>query len=193
MQKIIIFLIVVLPIAAGVFYRYYNIEEVPRVDISEILNDQTADTDPQTPDQLATTTENGITFTYPSSIDNDYVSTVNWPPELMIAEPTSCIESGATIESGGQTEIINGQNNNYCRTIASEGAAGSIYNQYTYTLMEEIEDNILSLNFSLRFPQCLNYDQPQQNDCLAAQQNFDTTPLIDEIIKTISFPSEDTE
>lgn len=126
-----------------------------------------------------------IAFQYPVSPSLDYVSSIDWPPSVQILDNQfSCTAGGSEIARAGITEEkqINGKN--YCITKESEGAAGSTYTQYAYIFMKE--GKIISLTFSFRFPQCLNYDEPRSTTCQTEQKNFDTDKLIDQIVQTLN-------
>ena len=79
--------------------------------------------------------------------------------------------------------MITINNNKYCRSIISEGAAGSVYNTYTYDFIKK--DNTVSLTFSTRQPQCMNYDNPKQTECLDEVKSIDIDNVVDEYVKSI--------
>jgi len=131
-----------------------------------------------------TATSSSVTFQYPDTLGTSYISLTDWPPALQVLEEEfSCTEAGNETERAGQTErrTIGGQE--YCVTTVSEGAAGSIYRQYAYAF--PLEAGTAIFTFSLRFPQCLNYDEPQQTACLAEEQNLQLDTLVDEMRATL--------
>lgn len=69
----------------------------------------------------------------------------------------------------------------YCVSVSSEGAAGSVFKTYTYST--ELNGELLSINFTAQFPQCLNYDNPQQGQCLIEQPKFEVD--LDNVVATI--------
>ena len=65
----------------------------------------------------------------------------------------------------------------YCVTRSSEGAAGSTYRAYEYAF--QFGTSTYRIAFTLRFPQCTNYDEPQQSACKAEQSSYDIDGLVD--------------
>lgn len=113
-----------------------------------------------------------------------YISTADtvWPPQVSAVKGKfECAESGEEVLVGGRTikKVIAGKT--YCITASSEGAAGSTYTTYQYKTL--INGKIASINFVLRFPQCMNYDEPKQSECLAERQMFDPDGLANAIIE----------
>jgi len=131
------------------------------------------------------TSSNGeITFQYPEKFSTTYISEIDWPPQTqLINEPYSCLNAGTETERAGKTEtkIINGHA--YCVTTLTEGAAGSTYKQFAYA--KAFNDQTVIFTFTIREPQCMNYNEPTQTECLNEQKNFSVDTLIDEIISTL--------
>lgn len=131
-----------------------------------------------------TDTSNGVTFRYPETISTKYIALVDWPPKIqLINGPLTCTQAGNVIDRAGKTEsrIINGKE--YCVTTVSEGAAGSTYNQYAYATA--IGNKVAILTFTLRYPECANYDDPKKSECEAERTTFTIDPIIGEIVGTI--------
>ena len=128
--------------------------------------------------------ENGISFQYPENLPTTYMGLQDWPPQVqVINEPYNCAEAGSAIERAGRSEtrIINGHT--YCVTQLTEGAAGSTYNQYAYA--KAFNDKTVIFTFTTREPQCMNYDNPKQSECLKERADFSIDNFIDEIISTL--------
>ncbi len=133
-----------------------------------------------TPDWLTTTTAAG-TFSYPQDLLATYTSTVDWPPVLYVSsEPYSC---DPLAKRGGTTEQRMVDDRTYCVTSVAEGAVGSTYTQYAYTWQRGT--GTATLTFTVRQPQCLNYDDPQKTACLNERQTFDLDAVVDRIAKTV--------
>lgn len=115
-----------------------------------------------------TATTNGFTFRYPDPWHGTYVSASAWPPEVSVASSTSCSTT---------LKIIGGRS--YCVTEESEGAAGSVYVTYTYKAEGE------QVTFTLRYPQCANYDEPQQGACTLEQQTLDVDTLAARMLESV--------
>ena len=64
----------------------------------------------------------------------------------------------------------------YCVESLSEGAAGSTYTSYTYTTLKK--GNLVKVNFTLRFPQCDNYDDPQKSECKQERTIFNPDSIV---------------
>ncbi len=114
-----------------------------------------------------------------------YITAVDWPPALSAVEGEySCTEAGEETARAGKTErrIINGQE--YCRTVVTEGAAGSIYSQYAYVF--ERDGETFSMTFSTRAPQCGNYDEAQRLECEAELNSFDVDEIADQAAKALA-------
>ena len=106
-----------------------------------------------------------------------YINFFDWPPQITTSSDIySCAKTSTTTE-------ITINNNKYCRSVISEGAAGSIYNTYTYNFNKE--NNTVSLTFSTRQPQCMNYDNPKQTECLDEIKNVDVDSVVDAFAKGI--------
>ncbi len=117
------------------------------------------------------TAADGISFT-PDPFLSNYISAQEWPPKI-------------TVTDGGLVcaakKIIN--NSTYCVTAVSEGAAGSTYTTYSYAT--EKNGKIITLSFVIRAVQCMNYDDPQQTECLKERAAFDVDALADHILESV--------
>lgn len=111
-----------------------------------------------------------ISFSFPAELTTTYIHTVEWPPTIVRTQtPFACAD----------TKTSNAVS--YCATKESEGAAGSTYTTYTYIFPEATTTT--SVTFTLRQPQCMNYDEPKQNECLDEEKSFDVDGLIIRSIK----------
>lgn len=96
-----------------------------------------------------------------------YISATEWPPLVEAVEGEYMCDSGEEKTFGEDV---------YCFSMTSEGAAGSTYTTYVYSGESK------KVSFTLRFPQCLNYDEPQQGECVAEQEGFDVDALAGELL-----------
>jgi hypothetical protein len=127
----------------------------------------------------------GVTFWYPEDLSTKYISKVDWPPAVQVMSgPFACTEAGDETKPAGKTEQKTIMGRDYCVTTESEGAAGSVYNQYAYAFSKN--DKTVILTFSLRFVQCGNYDKPQADECTAERNGFNPDTVIDQIAQTVS-------
>ncbi len=148
---------------------------------------RTLDTTPERAASLetATSTSSGLTFTYPTTLGTTYIATVDWPPKfLTVSETLSCTEAGIESDRAGGTEkrIIDGRS--YCVTTVAEGAAGSVYRQYAYAFAPDDAATTI-LTFSLRFPQCGNYEESEMRACEDERSAFTPDPFVEDIVRSI--------
>jgi hypothetical protein len=111
---------------------------------------------------------NGTMFYYPAALDGEYYSAAEWPPVLTTEESYAC--DGEELTKDGIT---------FCRAIESEGAAGSVYSTYQY------QAGIHMIAFTLRFPQCANYDEPNASACRTEQGGLDIDALALRILSSV--------
>ncbi len=128
-------------------------------------------------------------FTIPPEKTNEYVHFTEWPPHIELThEAYTCVEGGDARQAGGVTyETTMGEldeQRTYCITEQREGAAGSEY--ITYTYRTAYDDVVMTLTMTMRKVQCLNYDQPQQDECLAAQFYQGSRIAVDETVQYIA-------
>ena len=129
--------------------------------------------------------QKAVTFKYPPDFSTKYISIVDWPPAVQILNQAfSCTEGGSEIERAGKTEkkTINGHN--YCVTMESEGAAGSIYTNYAYAFAAG--QRTIIFTFSLRFSQCANYDDPKKTECEAERSVFTPDAVLDKMAQSVT-------
>ena len=127
----------------------------------------------------------GVSFRYPEQgFSTSYITTVDWPPQVVLRdEPFVCTQAGSEIMQNGKTEKYMIGDREYCVTKESEGAAGSIYTNYTYATAKG--DKTLVMTFSLRATQCGNYDQPKQSACENERAAFDPDAVSGEIMESV--------
>lgn len=110
-------------------------------------------------------TTNGVTFKYPNPFPGSYVSAVTWPPEVTkLTGVYTCAPATSTTAGAPQRVEKTIQGSTYCVTTSNEGAAGSTYVTSVYTT------HGFQVTLVLRYPQCLNYDQPEQGACVQGQR-----------------------
>lgn len=139
-------------------------------------------TDVRVVNNVATTTpqEDTTPATTTPSLNLTYVTTVDWPPVARLDASTySCIEAGSPTDRAGETRKVTLDGKEWCRTVVTEGAAGSVFHQYAYTTAEQ--NQTLAVTFSVRMPQCANYDEPQRTACEVQQEAFDPDNVVREL------------
>jgi hypothetical protein len=126
-----------------------------------------------------------ISYRYPE-LSTKFIHAQEWPPTVSIAAGKfNCSIATNTSASLPMTtkKMIGGQE--YCITILSDAAAGTVYNTYNY--LTELNGKLVTLKFILGEVQCLNYDNPQQAACLKERKAFNPDSLISQIIPTLEF------
>lgn len=141
---------------------------------------------PSNPDgwRAARDEETGISFIYPDKLPTVFVSTVDWPPKINIKNgPFICTETGSSTQGSGQTLKQNIDGREYCITKISGAAAGSMYTQYAYAFARENRTAVLA--FTLRAPQCANYEEPQRKACENEMASFSMNSIVGRIVDSI--------
>ena len=72
----------------------------------------------------------------------------------------------------------------YCIESLSEGAVGTIYTQYAYFTIKS--GSLIMVNCVIRYPQCINYSEPQRTECANERETFDLDKIISYIVKNLS-------
>jgi hypothetical protein len=125
-----------------------------------------------------------LRFNYPAKLTTTYTSLVSWPPKITVsADPFSCPETPATESVSARVSRRLVADQVYCLSAVSEGAAGSVYTDYTYTT--EKDGKLITVTFTLRAVQCYNYDDPQKTACEKERETFDLDSVVDQIVRTI--------
>lgn len=120
---------------------------------------------------------------------SDYISNVftaeqypkleSWVENGEIECQETPLESSLPLRIGKR--VINGQK--YCIAASSEGAAGSVYTQYSYSTV--IENNVYIINFVARYVNCSNYPELEAVRCQQERENFNLDNLVDLEVRQI--------
>lgn len=130
--------------------------------------------------------DSGRSLQYPATLGTSYIHTVDWPPKIAVDEtPFTCTPAGSATAPAGITdeETINGHT--YCVTKETGAAAGSIYDTYAYAFPFDNNTETAILTFSLQYPQCANYEDPQKTACSTEENSFAIGPIADTIAQTV--------
>jgi len=153
-MKKVILLILSIIIISGLFYYYFNKKEEPKE----------------------------IVFEEIKAMNTKYISGQVWPPVITISETSELIcnetQKESSVNKRVYKENINGQE--YCISAFSQGAAGSVYTEYSYSTIKF--DKLITLDFTLRFNQCYNYEEDKISECVSERENFNVSNNINEII-----------
>lgn len=135
------------------------------------------------------TNENEAVAGLPESFKANYISFQNYDMGIFDAaiypRLESWVENGEIecTETPAESSLpiriskqeINGKK--YCIAASSEGAAGSVYTQYSYSTV--IGDKVYLVNFLARYPQCMNYPEEKSIECIKERESFDLNVLVD--------------
>ncbi|BFD25166.1 MAG: hypothetical protein JST_000490 [Candidatus Parcubacteria bacterium] len=136
-------------------------------------------------DWVFSVTDTGESYSYPPRLETKYISSRDWSPTLIVLNaPYSCNPVGNESSPGiwKAEKTIDGRS--YCVSTYSEGAAGTIYKNYSYYFPLAGQTGVIS--FFLGYPQCVNYDDPEKTACEKEQADFNLDALVEEIVKTIT-------
>jgi hypothetical protein len=136
----------------------------------------------QTAANLKTTTQDGVTFTYPEQLSTTYMRATDWPPKITVSSAPLTCEEGET--EVGRTRSFSSGGQAYCVTTLSEGAAGSMYTDYAYETLQG--GKLVALTFTIRSTQCGNYEEPDRTECEQERNSFDVDVLATRMISSIT-------
>jgi hypothetical protein len=165
----ILLIIVIILLAVGVYFLV-NKKSQPQ-DGDFLQNSEQENTVPVVINQQSAPSANTITF---APLTTTYIggqsSGGQWPPLVTTVPANSpCTATNPEFEKVAQ-RTINGKV--YCVQTRTESASGSTYTTYTYTT------GTTRVTFTLRFSNCGNYDDLQNNQCLAERANFNPDKII---------------
>jgi len=126
---------------------------------------------------------------FPESLNQKYIKEIKWPPTVTIGEidqAPPCEVTGPYEEAGRESSLPTTVSRQflagevYCIEAVSEGAAGSTYTEFTYTTIKD--DKLIEINFTLQFPRCDNYDEPEKTACARERVTLDLDNIISEAV-----------
>jgi len=129
-------------------------------------------------------------------LNSEYIGSQDWkvkivneeekyPPKFKITKgQIDCKETSS--ESGLLSRTVKRKIDGriYCIESASEGAAGTIYTQYAYSTIKC--GSLITVSCVIRYPQCMNYSEPQRTECANERETFDLDKIISYIVKNLS-------
>ncbi len=146
---------------------------------------------------IATTTENGwltktdsdtnLTFEYPKTLGTTYTTAIDWPPLFQVVGPYTCVQAGSVTSSAGLTQERNIGGVNYCITLESQGAAGSIYSLYAFAFAKQLsgKNQTVIMTFSIKEVQCANYPSPKKEECQTERASFNIDSIASQIAQSV--------
>lgn len=129
---------------------------------------------PEVKPEEETYSDEKLSFTYPA-LDSPYISAQEWPPTVTLTP--------GVFACAGEARQVGERN--YCVTAETEGAAGSTYTTYNYLTNLDAENSMLTIQFTLRFVQCENYDEQEKIACESAQADLNVDEMIDAIAQSV--------
>jgi len=143
----------------------------------------------QSPIQINNDEPKNLEIKFPESLNQKYIHETKWPPIVTINESdqaSPCEVTGPYEETGPASSLatrvsrvfLGGEV--YCIEASSEGAAGSTYTEYTYTTIKG--DKLISINFTLQFPRCDNYDEPEKTACTRERLTLNLDEIISKAV-----------
>lgn len=152
--------------------KYFKLDGLSLVETNEV---------PEMNWVLSPITSSGTQFSYPASLSTEYLLPAEWPPKVELTAGQYSCEERQSETSATEHRLIDGRT--YCRTISTEGAAGSTYTSYEFTTAQG--DFVVNISFTLRAPHCTNYDESVQDTCTAEQESFNADTLADRIAASL--------
>ncbi|MBI4087064.1 hypothetical protein HY416_03760 [Candidatus Kaiserbacteria bacterium] len=132
----------------------------------------------------------GVTFLYPDPLPTVYIEAGTWPPLVELYSGTFACVEGTKTDSGGREQTTERRrigDRIHCMTLTAGGAAaGSTYPTYEYITAQD--DALIRIVFTLRIPQCANYDEPKRTACFTEEEEFDADGLADRIAASVHKP-----
>ena len=138
--------------------------------------------------KVSTDEKQGITFKYPDSLGTEFVLPNDWPPIITISSGALTCEEGESITDDGIPSSVVKKvigDRTYCLESGGEGAAGSVYIYSSYATTKS--NKLITVDFTLRYPRCENYIEPNKSNCLKEQKDIDLDGVVDGIAETMSF------
>ncbi|MFA6467055.1 MAG: hypothetical protein WCV71_04305 [Patescibacteria group bacterium] len=133
--------------------------------------------------------EQKISWLYPEKLSANFISSQTWPPRVSLsnmAYKCPVTEAGSSLPDRTMERQVDDRT--YCVTATSEGAAGSVFTDYTYSRVRD--GKLINITFALRYPQCDNYDDTQKSACKGERETFDLDSVIDKIAQSLSLVGE---
>ncbi|MCK5767886.1 MAG: hypothetical protein KAH35_05895 [Candidatus Atribacteria bacterium] len=129
-------------------------------------------------------------------LNTEYIGSQDWkvkivneeekhPPKFKITEGQIDYKITSS-ESGLLTRTVKRRIDGriYCIESTSEGAAGTIYTQYVYSAIKG--GSLITVSCVIRYPQCINYSEPQRTECAKESETFDLDKIISYIVKNLN-------
>jgi len=129
-------------------------------------------------------------------LNTEYIGSQDWkviivneeekyPPKFKITEgQIDCKKTSSESDLPTRTVKRKIDGRIYCIESLSEGAVGTIYTQYDYSTIKN--GSLIMVSCVIRYPQCINYSEPQRTECANERETFDLDKIISYIVKNLS-------
>lgn len=199
----IVLIVIIIPVIVGGVLIAWKQGWIPKFTMTTGTPTPTSTSDETANWKTFTSADNGASFQYPENLpaspaspelqrgepadgSTSYIRPQEWPPKVLIIDNAgfSCQEGGLGINGlPGMTIRKTMESREYCIESVSEGAAGTVYTEYTYTFLKDAK--LVKLSFTLGYPQCENYNDLQKTECEQERQTFDLDTLINRIAESV--------
>lgn len=158
MKKILLLVFIFLLLLSTILFLKYHLKTEAIVEKPEIINDEV--------------------FSWSDNFEAEYISFSDWKLEKSEGQEIDCPETEevSRIKIGEQ---------DYCLKAFSEGAAGSVYTNYSYSTHKDGE--VITLKFVARYPQCYNYDDPKKSDCEFERETFKLNQKVADLLNRLDW------
>ncbi len=145
-------------------------------------------------EQMQEKSDDEQSYEVPEKLNTKYISIREWEAEAKTKKQASSglaiTERGVKCKEGADsnslikktTKIIEGRE--YCVKLRSEGAAGSIYKEYSYFTIKN--NNFVRISFVLQYSQCENYSDPKRTECKNEREALNLDKIIQDVVEDIS-------
>lgn len=134
--------------------------------------------------------EQGIEYQYLEKLPTIYIQPQDWPPTVKVSDEVFACQgtpaSTSTLEVVAQERTIEGHG--YCVKESVGAAAGSRYTTYVYSTLKD--GKLATVSFTLRAPECANYDEPKRTACQVERTDFNPDSLVLPIIGSLKIKPE---
>jgi hypothetical protein len=121
-----------------------------------------------------------------SPLATTYITPIVWPPVSRTSTDSyECVETDNQTAETEATTVTMIKGKEWCRTMVSEGAAGSQYVTHTYQTAHG--DGSRVVTFTLRAVQCGAYDEPQQSVCVEERAQFNPDAVLADVVERWSW------
>lgn len=130
----------------------------------------------------------GVSYKFLQELPASYIRGENWPPVVTVDSSIHELACKITASGNSLPETLEEKTiagHVYCIYSKAEGAAGSVYTEYNYSTIKD--NSLVSVSFTLQYPQCENYSGQQQTDCKNELEGFDLGALTDKLIASVEF------